>query len=807
VDEPYDSASSPHGDHGDGDTGMPRPEDASILIEDSPISAQETTILEPSISSQETTILEPSLRAAGQTHASVDGGAPSYQLATGGASEKTIFTDPSPSDETPEAISWAARVNAAFDALDAYDVFTEPQRAVAPAAPIASERETDAYQPSQRATSASARPSRQRRTLTPRVRRRALLSGLIFLCFLLGYGGIVGAFTVTDALAAARDAKAQGAAIQALISGGHLTDVATLTQLRGRLLSLDSDLSRIQSDVPAQPLVSGVFGGAAPLRALRMAQDLTQAGLHGVDAGLLIAPHIKGVIGSLTATSSGGSAKSAGSSTTGSPLTLDEINQASAHVNAAGTLVIQALAERAQLSDSDLQALGLGSFVHILHTLDTFAPKLPTYLGYGRQILAALPDLLGITKPVNYLLFDLDSDELRPSGGFQGVYSVLTFKGARLANGVHLQNIYAIDCPNGFPPNCAVHLLPASYNWFTYHDGLRNANLDPSYPATARLDEHMLAVDRGPAVAGVISLTPIIIQQALTLTGPLSVPGYPDKLTAQNFTELIHYYHSITGSANISKTKAFDAAAGSALLHGFSKLSQQDQSKFMQLIMADLRAGDLQVYFNDQRVESVLSALGMDGGLQKPAGDTFEVVNANHGANYANADVTATQTDQVVIDAHGSATHTLTISYHFPARNHRYTSQLVDVYRDFIQVLAPSQARLLSIRGCAPVTVTEPGWADWGCDMTLWRGRNATVVFKWVTPNATTKAPNGAIRYNLLVQRQSGTHDGLSVTVTPPAGARLAQPLAAGLKPLKGDQVRYDATLTEDRAISVTWAG
>lgn len=777
------------------------------MIEDSPISTQETTILEPSISTQETTILEPSFPATSQTPASGDGGAPSYQLVAGAAGEHTISAGPPTPPETPEAMGWAARVNAAFDALDVYDVFTEPQRAVEPVAPSASDREPPAYQRTWQATSAPARPSRPRRALTPQWRRRALLSGLILLCFLLGYGGIIGAFTVTDALAAARDAKTQGAAIQGILSGGHLTDVGTLTELRGHLQSLDSDLSRIQSDVPAQPLASGVFGGAAPLRALGMAQDLTRAGLHGVDAGLLIAPHIKGVIGSLTATSSGGSAKNPSGSTTDSPLTLDEINQASTHVNAAGSLVIQALAERAHLSDSDLQALGLGSFVHILHTLDAFAPQLPTYLGYGRQILAALPDLLGITKPVNYLLFDLDSDELRPSGGFQGVYSVLTFKGGKLAKGIHLQNIYTIDCPNGFPPNCAVHLLPASYHWFTYHDGLRNANLDPDYPATARLDERMLGVDHGPAVAGVISLTPIIIQQALTLTGPLAVPGYPQKMTAQNFSELIHYYHSIAGSVNISKSKAFDAAAGSALLHAFSKLSQQDQSKFMQLILADLRAGDLQVYFNDQRVESVLSALGLDGALQKPAGDTFEVVNANHGANYANVDVTATQTDQVVIDAQGSATHTLTISYHFPAKSHLYTSQLVDVYRDFIQVLAPSHARLLSIRGCAPVKITEPGWADWGCDMTLWRGGNATVVFKWVTPNVTAKAPNGAIQYNLLVQRQAGTHDELSITVTPPAGAKLAQPLAAGLKPLKGNQVRYDATLSEDRSFSLMWAG
>ncbi len=654
----------------------------------------------------------------------------------------------------------------------------------------------------------AAAPTRKLEPARKNPLRRAFLPALILLCFLLGYSGIYGTSLISDALTAARDAKTQASAIQSILSGGHLSEVSTLQAIQTRLQALDADLSRIKTDEPEQPLFTNVFGGTAPVHLLNMAQDLTWAGLYAVDAGLVLTPHIKGIVSDITgsATGSGANKPSAGASSSG-PLTLKEINQASADINAAVPLITLALAERAHVHDSDLQALGFGSFVHTLHTLDGFAPKLPTYLNYGKLLLAALPDLLGVTKPANYLLLDLDSDELRPSGGFQGVFSVLTFKGGSLTSGVHLQNIYALDCKGGFPPNCPVHPLPASYNWFTYHDGLRNANLDPNYPATARLNERMLAADHGPAIAGVISLTPVIIQQALVLTGPLTVPGYPQKMSAQNFSELIHYYHSITGSVNTSKTKAFDAAAGSALLRAFSKLPQANQSKLIQELVADLRSGDLQIYFNDSRMESLLTALNMDGALRTPAGDTFEVVNTNHGANYANVDVTATQSDHVVINAQGAATHTLTITYHFPVKQHLYTPYLVSVYRDFIQVIAPPHAHLQSIRGCAPVKITEPGWADWGCDMTLWRGGSATVVFQWVTPNATTKAASGSVQYNLLVQRQAGTHDALSVTIAPPAGARLTQPLMTGMKLISGNQARFNATLSDDQALHLAWAG
>jgi hypothetical protein len=634
-------------------------------------------------------------------------------------------------------------------------------------------------------------------------RGRALLIALVLVCFLLGYGGIYAAITVPDALAAARDAKAQAAALQNIIAGGHLTDVATLTAIQARLRALDNDLSRIQSDFPGGP-ATGVVSASAPGHALAMARDLTTTGLYAVDAGLTLAPHIKDFMSSVTGSSASKTGSASGVAP--GPLTTAEIDRASVDVRAAAQFAASALAERAHVGDGDLRTLGLGSLVGPLHKLDAVAPKLPTYLDYAQRILAAAPGLLGVgAKPANFLVLDLDSDELRGSGGFQGVYGIVTLKGARLSGGMHLKNVYALDCPNGFGSDCVNKVLPSTYNWFPYHDGLRNANLDPNYPTTARLDERMLALDHTPPVAGVISLTPVIIRQALTLTGAVAVPGYPQKITAQNFSELIHYYHSIGGAFNLNTVKAFDAAAGAALLKAVGHLSQADQSALMKIGLGDLQTGDLQIYFNDPRVESVLSALQVDGALRTPAGDTYELVNINHGANYANVDVTAVQADHVVINAQGAATHTLTISYNFPIKSHIYTSSLVSVYRGFVEVLAPSHARLQSIRGCARVTITEPGWADFACNLTLFRGQKATVVFQWTTPGVTVTATNGAIQYDLLVQRQSGTANEQIVVVSPPAGARIAQPLVPGLSLIAGGQARFEALLNKDRAVSLTW--
>src|SRR5262249_48785482 len=136
-------------------------------------------------------------------------------------------------------------------------------------------------------------------------------------------------------------------------------------------------------------------------------------------------------------------------------ITMAQVQRASDDVDRAGTLLQTALAERQQVSDSNLNSLGLGSMVPLLHKLDALTPKLGQYLSDAHVAMGALPPLLGLSKPINFLLFNMDSDELRPTGGFLGNYAVLTLSGGRLQGGIHLRDIRLLDCPpNGADGTC-----------------------------------------------------------------------------------------------------------------------------------------------------------------------------------------------------------------------------------------------------------------------------------------------------------------------------------------------------------------
>ncbi len=643
---------------------------------------------------------------------------------------------------------------------------------------------------------------------------RGLAIATIVTLAIIAICSISGVVTAMDLLNDVHDAKSHLATIEKILKAGQLSQVSTITAIQSNLRVINVDLQRIQSN-PAEQALSITPGVSETAHALRLAQDLVSAGLKGTDAALILLPHIKGIFGSLSkqanakpgANPSPTPSPTASTANDGGPITRENIDQMTSDVNAAGSLIQQALAERAQISDSTLNTLGMGSYVTTLHKFDTIAPMLPTYLGDARQLLAALPDLTGITKPTNYLVLDLDSDEIRPAGGFQGVYGVVTVSGGQLTGGVHLKNIYTLDCPQGFPAGCIQNTIPSQFPWFPISRtvfGLRDAGLDPDYPSSARLDEKLLSSEGGPKVTGVISITPALIQAMLQIVGPISIPGYSQSVTASNFRELIHYYHSTIGSRDITENKTFDALLGNELLARVAQQPASKQATIMQQFVLALHTHDLQLYFNDSRVESLLTQLNISGAVQTPPGDSLLVVDSNVSATYANADVTEVISDSVTFNAQGSANHSLTINYHFPVRSHKYSQSLTRLYGDIIQVIVPARSHLKGIQGCATVNASQAGHADWSCKLVIWQGNDATVRIQWTTPNVVTRVQN-TNHYSLLVQRQAGAKDSLDLTIASPVSSHLTQPLGAPLKLDAAKHARYSAPLIEDISFALGW--
>lgn len=675
-------------------------------------------------------------------------------------------------------------------------------------------------------------PLRQR--LATRRVRRGLVAGLLVCVLVIVSCGLLNLSTALTAVAAARDAKAQVAAIQATLSGGGATDAAHLRQVQQHLDALAADIQHLQAAIPAQSVTGSAPGTAGMVHLVRMASDLVQAGQAAMPAAIVLAPHLKELMASLqssgdtttgttgTTTTPPPSTPSASQTPPPPPLTVASVQQAGAALDRALPYLQAALVERTHVSDADLRLIGAGKYLPLLHELDAYLPYTPKLIATLHAVAGALPTLLGVGQPTNFLLFNLDSDELRPTGGFIGNYALITLDGGKMTSGVHLHDIYSLDCPQG-PALCPEREIPSQDAWMTinpHHWALRDSNTDPDYPTSARVAEQLLAQEgNGTASQGVISITPRVIEQLLQATGPITITSYCAMVSAQNLRDVIHYFHMSTTlgittwcpgpQTQSSNRKAFDAELGSTLLHRVAILPSAQQKTLVKSLLDDFATRDIQLYFNDPGLEAALTSFGLDGAVQAPRGDSLFLVDTNTGANYANGDVREQISDRVTLDAHGTATHDLTLTYTYPKTSHLYTDVYEAnrgywTYQDALRVLVPARAHLIGQDGCTPFSSTEPAHAAWGCTILFGQPNSVTMHFHWSVPGAASVA-GGTLHYSLLLQHQAGTRNAVDVTISAPSGYQLAATPQAPLTRSGNAQAHYAATLAVDQTLDVSF--
>lgn len=338
------------------------------------------------------------------------------------------------------------------------------------------------------------------------------------------------------------------------------------------------------------------------------------------------------------------------------------------------------------------------------------------------QILGVAPSLLGIGQTARYLVLFVDRTELRPGGGFQGNFGILTMQGGKPSTTAPLvlQDTYQVDqryyqnpqnsdasaCPASAGQSVVGPQPPSLYWWWPircfsdqYGWGLRDADLAPDFPTNARTAMQIVTASgwlpAGTSLQGVIEVTPTLIEEMLNVTGPLDMSAFHVKITAQNLEQEIHEFQLGAQGAGLPDRKAFTRALGAALLARLQHLSAPQLLQLTQVAHTALQDKDLQVYFADARAEQLLSQQGLASAIA-PSGDGFFVVDTNDGGNKANAYVTETQTDVVTLQPNGGALHRLRITVTYDKQGPVYegTTGFAD-YSDVQRTYLPGNANIL----------------------------------------------------------------------------------------------------------------
>lgn len=625
------------------------------------------------------------------------------------------------------------------------------------------------------------------------------------------------------------------------------TNLAVINDAQSHLQSAHDDFVRIQALVtavsPAQiaPVAGSKVGAAVRLTPL--AVEGTQAGIVACDALKTLVAGLKNPLG-----------------TTGG-LTANDLSRVASDTDQIHTLFGQIAGQIQQLQPSDLTIdprLGplvaqvqqrLPQLTQLVNDLDAFAH--------------ALPGLLGVGKPSTYLVLILDSSELRPTGGFIGNFGALQVDSGRMDPNFHISDITLIDSSVKFgtAANQQVINIPPQYTWLktifaagaTDSWSLRDSNLDPDYPTTARAAVDLygqllpaaqknIQASGSPLVlydpnnsgqfAGVLTLSLGFFQQALTVTDALQVNDGPihETVTAKNFVQKIHYYalaapgsgpdNEVCGDTSCAKVftsdvvKAFMAKVKSNLpkyLGGLAKIFYDS-----------LKTKDVEIYLTNAQAQRLLADLKVAADVQAPAvGDSVFEVEANIGANKDNAFLKYAMSDRITLDQQGNATHSLTWTYTWPNDPATFAESFAagnNNYHSYSRIYTPPNATLISQRNLRGFGQDDPSATTFNRGVFHGAAYAYAILGQSETYNVTWKAPgvithdSSGYHYHLLFQREAGITWPLTLTITLPTCAKLiGAPQTSGLATtqtvtVKGSTVTIAGPLTQDLQLQLDYS-
>ena len=396
--------------------------------------------------------------------------------------------------------------------------------------------------------------------------------------------------------------------------------------------------------------------------------------------------------------------------------------------------------------------------------------KLGSQLFLGQELfskvqpwLAILPEVIGHQKEKTYLLLLQNNTELRPTGGFIGTYGILKIRNGSVTSFV-TDNVYNLDEPakayNTKIPPLPLQKYIKQSQWF-----LRDVNWDPDFPTTAKSAIQFYKDERGPIrnFDGVIAFTPTLIENLLSVTGPITIDD--KEFTTDNLIDTLAYHVELgfkeEGITVHNRKQVIDDVAQQLQEKLFS-LSVDNIRELIPVIFGSLDQKQVMFYFEDELVQSVAQEFNWDNSIRQTSWDYVYVVDANLGSlksdpaiNRAISYFLKPKEDGLANSTETEMQATVSITYEHTADFDWKTTR----YRTYTRLYVPLGSKFVSAIGNEEelAIADEHNKTVFGTFISIEPGETETLSFTYTLPvDLITGISQGA--YNLLIQKQAGTH-------------------------------------------------
>ncbi len=423
----------------------------------------------------------------------------------------------------------------------------------------------------------------------------------------------------------------------------------------------------------------------------------------------------------------------------------------------------------------------------------------------------------------NILILLQNQNELRATGGFIGSFANFKINRGKVEK-IKLTSVYDIDgqlTEKIVPPE---PLLAVNNRWY-----LRDANWFADYPQSAKKLIEFFEKEGGETPDFVMALTPHLIADLISLTGPITVENQT-QITAENLIERLQVLTQQNLLAVQNEPKKILSGLMDSLFNRLETLPLEQKSQLPAIFLKNLQSKHLLIYANQNpTAQKILENFNWSGQLHSTDKDFLYVNVSNLNGSKTDWYITQELNLLTTIDKQGKIINSLTLKRKNPLpKNPNTTSQV------YVRVFVPKGSKFIEAEGFTPIDLPKLNLPDYtkDHDVQIWEkallrnvstgttiGEEANYTFfaNWLETQAqmetiakfTYELPfqvKKDLSYSLLVQKQPGTSD---QTFTHSLITPYKQPIWHNLPSpqINPDQINYQTLLNKDLIFGILFKG
>jgi hypothetical protein len=355
-----------------------------------------------------------------------------------------------------------------------------------------------------------------------------------------------------------------------------------------------------------------------------------------------------------------------------------------------------------QLNNDSTALSGAASFAGGLSPQDgALYLSLQTELASAKNFLDAFVPWLSEPGAHHLLVLLQNPSEIRPAGGFLGSYADITIASGTVTN-VAVHDVADVDTTfkEKIIPPVPLQLevtnwRPADANWF--FDFPTSASETISF-----FDASGLYAASSTTFDAAIAVSPKVISDLLSITGPITAGSPTTTFTADNFLVQIQKIVQNGQATSATYPKAVLRSLSSALFTDLASSTDDQKQQLFATALDWAAKKDVMVYFKDPSLESFAEAYGAGGDVyqlpQKFNGDYLAVVDANVTGGKSDIYVSSTVDWTAEINTDGTIADQVVIT-----RKHNGNTSPYWWYRvtdtDYLQLFVPQGTTITNSSG------------------------------------------------------------------------------------------------------------